>query len=145
MPESDFSRAELNHANFAYSNLNQSNLHDLSAIKANFKRTNLTEVDFSYSYLPEGNLRFCIAIQADFTRSRLQGANLSGASLSQAILEDVQWTDKDGSNPTILPDGLAWTTNTDMEKFTNPEHPDFNSTLEKINAIRSEAGIDPLK
>lgn len=42
-------------------------------------------------------------------------ANLQGANLLAA------WFDED----TVLPDGTKWVPDTDMERFTDPDHPDF--------------------
>ena len=61
--------------------------------------------------------------------ANLWSANLKGANLQQANLKNAR-LDED----TVLPDSKAtlnngylskWTPDTDMSRFTNPEHPDF--------------------
>ncbi len=50
----------------------------------------------------------------------LSGAGLKGAKLKGAKMELVQF-----SPETSLPDGSNWTPETDMTRFTDPNHPDF--------------------
>lgn len=132
-------------ANFQRTILEYANMTNSNFIDCDFRYSNATCADFSRSQLENANMKNSILIGANFKQTTLRHANLSGADLTYANLENVNWFNANGGNPTILPDGLIWTANTDMEKFTNPQHPDFNSTLEKINVIRSEAGIDALK
>jgi hypothetical protein len=66
------------------------------------------------------------------------------ANLRDANLRDVKLIKYDGSNPAILPDGIKWTIQEDMTRFTNPEHPEYLSTLEKINEIRKKLGCNPI-
>ncbi|MEL6526857.1 MAG: pentapeptide repeat-containing protein, partial [Chloroflexota bacterium] len=51
----------------------------------------------------------------------LKDAYLSGANLEGAYLSGAK-----------LPDGTKWTQDTDMGRFTNPSHPEFEATLKKI-------------
>ena len=44
-----------------------------------------------------------------------------------------------------MPDGTEWTSDTDINKFTDPKHPAFPSTLEKINTIRKKMKIKPIE
>jgi hypothetical protein len=48
-------------------------------------------------------------------RIGLSGANLQGADLTGAKFDEN----------TTLPDGTKWTPDTDMTRFTDPEHPEF--------------------
>ena len=50
----------------------------------------------------------------------LQGADLWDANLAGAILEDT-----DFNTMTILPDATHWEPETDMTRYTDPDHPDF--------------------
>jgi hypothetical protein len=50
----------------------------------------------------------------------LRGTNFKAANLTGAILRNAQF-----SNKTILPDDKKWTPETDMTRYTNPNHPDF--------------------
>ena len=129
---------------FNHANLQLTKLQDAKLALASFRQADLYASDLSGAYLRDVDLRF-----ANLRRARLHGtvltnANLSGANLFLASIENNKWTYLDGTREAILPDGTTWTPDTDMEKFSNPEHPDFDTTLAKINAIRLEAGIDPL-
>jgi uncharacterized protein YjbI with pentapeptide repeats len=53
--------------------------------------------------------------RANLGEVNLGGANLQGAILKRANLDEF----------TILPDGTKWTPDTDMARFTDPDHPDF--------------------
>ena len=67
---------------------------------------------------------------ARLLRANLQGAILSGAILQAAILLEVNLQGAHLDNvrldeQTMLPDGRQWTHETDMRRFTDPEHPAF--------------------
>ena len=59
-----------------------------------------------------------------------------GAHLQGAILEDVNLLDA------ILPDGKPHTFDTEMDRFTNPNHRDYIKTLEYISEIRKEMWLN---
>lgn len=78
--------------------------------------------------------------KADLGRANLQGAlllgaNLQGANLWDANLRaaDMRWANLQGvslsgasfDEETTLPDRSKWTLDTDMRRFTDPEHPAF--------------------
>ena len=73
--------------------------------KANLKGANLLFADLRLVDLKEANLQ-----QVDLREAKLQQANLEGA----------EWDEK-----TIMPDGTQWTSNSDLRRFTNPNHPRF--------------------
>ncbi|MEL7433487.1 MAG: pentapeptide repeat-containing protein, partial [Chloroflexota bacterium] len=56
---------------------------------------------------------------ANLSNTLLWNVNLSNANLKNADLTDAIFDE------TILPDKTVWTPDTDMTRFTNPEHPDF--------------------
>jgi uncharacterized protein YjbI with pentapeptide repeats len=68
----------------------------------------------------------------DLTDTDLSLSNLEGAFLTDAYLENADLGEA------ILPDGSKWTPETDMGRFTDGSHPNFEATLEKIEAIREE-------
>lgn len=152
--DSSFEGANLEHsfftdvmavnANFRHTSLENANMTNSHFTDCNFRNCNAEGTNFSGSSLDHVNMKNSILIGAIFKQATLRHANLSGADLTYANLENVNWFNANGGSPTILPDGVEWTKDTDMEKFTNSEHPDFNSTLEKINTIRLEVGINPL-
>lgn len=88
------------------------------------------------------DLRGAIFHNTKFGGVSFKGANLDGARF---MGNDIKW---DGKYPPLfptLPDGAKWTPETDMAKFINPKHPEYQATLEKINAIRKDMGIEPIK
>lgn len=96
----------------------------------------------------------------------LSGANLTGASFEGALMFEVQLgyqlfnevnfrgADLEGllidlplgftPIDTILPDGTMWDENTDLDRFIDPEHPEFLETVKLINTIRVELGYEPI-
>lgn len=61
----------------------------------------------------------------DLSNANLKGANLSGADLRETRLVRGHVEDITLDEQTMLPDGSRWTPDTDIERYTNPEHPDF--------------------
>jgi hypothetical protein len=53
------------------------------------------------------------------------GANLESANLERANLQGADFFLATFSKETILPDDKKWTPETDMARFTDPEHPQF--------------------
>jgi hypothetical protein len=70
---------------------------------------------------------------ANLRTANLRGTNLQGADLSGANLQGAHLTDAIFDEDTILPDAeydsgiypSYWTPDTDMARFTDPDHPDF--------------------
>jgi hypothetical protein len=57
---------------------------------------------------------------ADLRDAYLSGVGLLGANLSGALLASAKFDET-----TIIPDGSNWTLDTDIKRFTNPDHPNF--------------------
>jgi len=75
--------------------------------------------------LYEANLR-----EVDLTMVNLQGANLWGANLQGAVLiganlQGARLGRATFDENTTLPDDTKWMPDTDMARFTDPDHPDF--------------------
>jgi len=83
--------------------------------KANLQEVDLIEVNLQGATMSFANLR-----DANLTGANLRGADFDDADLQQADLRDALF-----AKTTELPDGTYWTDDTDMTRFTNPEHPDF--------------------
>lgn len=135
-----FGSANLEGANLAYVNLMEADLVDANLTGAYLGKANLEGADLQYTNLEGANLR-----EANLKRAYLGKANLKGAYLGKANLDNVTWELNFPKNyTTTLPDGTLWTLDTDMFRFTNPDHQDYQSTLEKINTLRAEKGFDPI-
>lgn len=98
--------------------------------RTNLSRTNLLKTNFNNAYLFRANLS-----GADISNSTFCQACLHQAMLEHAYLENVQFDDK-----TVPPDAEPievdvasgqvtytkfWSEDTDMERYTNRDHPDF--------------------
>jgi len=127
-------KANLQGANLTKSNLSKTllggaNLRQAILAQANLEDTLLADVD-----LREANLEQSLIRGVDLKRADLQNANLRGATIENVQfqganllginLDDVKWI-SDGQTETTLPDGTKWTPDTDMARFTDPNHPDF--------------------
>jgi hypothetical protein len=96
---------------------------DLSS--ANLQDAFLQGVDFQEAVLEAVNFQSAVLEEANFRDANLKAANFSGASLLSANLEDADLANAQFDANTILPDGMNWTADTDMARFTDSAHPDF--------------------
>lgn len=113
-----------------YANLNKANLNN-AVLESSF----LLSADLSYASLQRTNLRNSYSWNVNF-----RGANLRDADLAEAHFWGMDPKEKkfiDGkfnlkglqvaqfNTETILPDGTYWRSQTDMSRFTDPNHPNF--------------------
>ena len=103
--------ADLEGANLKYANLEGATLWGADLQGADLRGANLQ------AYLRDASLQ-----GADLRGANLQGAYLWGADLQGADLEGAEFDEN-----TTPPDGetAKWTPETDMSRFTDPQHPDF--------------------
>ena len=115
--EADFSNAELYGANLEKAILVRANLRDADLRRANLKNADLMKADLSGALL---------------SRADLTGADLMYANAKQTG-KFIFWANATGDaeaksssqRQLILPDGSRATPETDMSRFTDPNHPDF--------------------
>lgn len=127
--------ANISWANLQGANLNSASLEEAHCVSANMKNAFLSKTKLQGAKLAGANLQ-----QTDLVGAKLQGANLFtanlyGANLFTAHLEGTSLrlanlcrASLEGAYvdaKTILPDGEYWTAETDIERFTDPNHPDF--------------------
>jgi len=142
--------AHLYQANLQGANLRVAKLQGAILAKANLQGANLRGAKLQGAILAEAklqgadlfgaNLEGAILEGADLQRAILFGANLEGAILEGADLQraNLAWADLEGASlrgaklqgadfdeNTTLPDGTIWRPETDMARFTDPDHPDF--------------------
>ncbi len=127
-------KANLQGANLRWANLQGANLFEANLQKAILLQTNLQKASFwqaklQEAILREANLQGALLWEANLQEADLSGANLQEAGLRAANLENA-----------ILPDGTTYSEDVDMEKFTNPEHQDYQATLDEINKLRTNYG-----
>ncbi len=133
----DLRGAQLTGANLVYINLKRANLTGADLEGANLfqnsdltgatlVKTNFQGANLQGAYLLGANLEgACLAganlRDATLTKAQLQGANLEGANLCKVkFIMEASFDEQ-----TTLPGGTKWTPDTDMARFTDPEHPDF--------------------
>lgn len=116
----NLSSAHLDKANLGGVNLEKAILWNTSLLDANLDGTNLTNADLKGAKLQDAEIRGANLSNADLGYAHLEGANLQSANLTGADLRGAQF-----NSFTVMPDGRDWTPETDVERFTNPQHPNF--------------------
>ncbi|MDE2776686.1 MAG: pentapeptide repeat-containing protein [Chloroflexota bacterium] len=145
---SNLYEAKFNNANLQRAQLLVADLRNTSLANANLKGADMHETDLSGAYLlnaklqraflEAANLQNADCRHVDFTNAILAHADLSGANMLEASLSGA---DLIGAT---LPDGSFAEINS-MDRFTNPDHPEFEITIEKINEIRKTMNLDPIQ
>lgn len=107
---------------------------------ANLVGVNLSNLDLTRQNLENASLQFADLTNvllggANLRNANLRGANLSGAILENAALEGAQIVIENKmirhagatifNSNTLLPNTQNYTTEIDIEQFTNPEHSNF--------------------
>ena len=114
-------RADLSSAHLQEANLMQANLYD----------ADLRSADLTKACLKLANLR-CV---------KLTGANLVGARFDGAFMRDVDTIGVDFRGAT-MPDGTpAYEAGSDVRKFVDPSHSEFDKALEDVRRVRRELGL----
>jgi uncharacterized protein YjbI with pentapeptide repeats len=126
----DLSQANLAHAYLREANLEGAKLTFAILQGANLKEANLKNTDFSFADLSftkiwGSNLQNAILRGANLEEANMYPVDLRGADLSQANLTNADMRHIQFNEDTILPDGSNWSEGTDLEKFTNPDHPEY--------------------
>lgn len=108
-------KAYLSGANLKAAILQGADLHEAYLEGTNLRKANLSSTRLQGAHLAYANLE-----EAFLATAELQGANLAFANLKEVKLGQTKF---DGN--TVLPDGSPWTPETDMERFADPQHPNF--------------------
>lgn len=106
----DLTLAKLSGANLFTSNLSGATLQGAKLSGADLRLGNLGDVNL---------------YDANLSGADLQGANLGGAILYDAKLSGARLGDATFDEATGLPDWTLWTPDTDLGRFTDPQHPNF--------------------
>lgn len=110
----DFENASLSMATFTGNEFFMTNFKDTDLTGATFIECFLTGENFENAEIHAGSFEGAFLQEANFTNAKLYDTCFVHANIKDAVF--------DGS---ILPDGTKWTPETDMSRFTDPEHPDF--------------------
>jgi hypothetical protein len=122
--------ADLAEASFFNANLQRARLFDANLQKAVFWNANLQGALLWNAKLQGADLGGANLKEADLEKAALQGARLEGTDLQSANLADANLADcnlwlAEFNEETLLPDSTHWTSDTDMARFTDPDHPNF--------------------
>jgi len=117
--------AQLKRANLQHANLHAAILYDANLADADLRNAHLGSAYLRRAYLRSANLQDADIRRASFRDADLSVANLRGAYLSYVDLQGAKLEGTSFSEETTLPDGSKWTPETDMTRFTDPNHPNF--------------------
>lgn len=121
-------------ANLEGANLEEANLKYAKLENVNLKDANLYGVILEEAYLAQSNLEGANLEEANLKNATLWGVNLGGSSLKRVNLSKATLQGANLSKANLykanlsnawLPDGTKWTSETDMTRFTDPDHSDF--------------------
>ncbi len=146
--------ADLRNANLAGAYLRHASLAGANLERANLKGARLRAAKLDSGYLWAANLANASLGRANLKGANLEFANLAGANLEHATLKgaSLEFANLKGANlvhtkfdeTTTLPDKTNWTPDTDMTRFTDPNHPDFWRSDSKYSpAYRGDSSDQP--
>lgn len=95
--------------------LYRGNLGGADFYNADLSGADLGRVNFQNARLSEANLTGATLRRSDLRGARLRGAILVGADLRDVVFDET----------TVLPDYSTWTPDSDLFRFTDPDHPNF--------------------
>ena len=107
--------ADLNGAQLQGARLGLADLQWANLACADLTRAHLLRVQLQAASLRGARLQDADLTGADLAQADLAGADLRGASLADCAFDEA----------TTLPDGAPWSTDADLRRFTDPDHPDF--------------------
>lgn len=134
LEQAELSLANLQAANMIHANLSGAFLLDADLQQAKLQgallqRSFLVNVNLQGAHLDGARLHGATLEGADLRGADLRMANLAGVSLVDASIENTNFSDA------ILPDGTKYSTSTEMARFTDAKHPEFEATINQIVAI----------
>lgn len=119
------SRLHLYEASLLEANLLRANLEATFLAKAVLAGAKLEEANLQSANLGLANLQNANLLRSDLRGAILVDAQLNGADLWRAKLQGALLDNVHFDEATRLPDGTLWTPETDMRRFTDPNHPEF--------------------
>jgi len=108
--------AHLTHANLEGVNLQDVPLPSARLALANLRHAKLTHANLRHAYLKGADLQSACLRGAD-----LRGANLNDVNMVDAHLDEDTLLDTE----TILPDCTYWEEGNDINRYIDPQHPNF--------------------
>lgn len=113
---------------------------------ADLRRAKMKKSDLMQANLGGADLRFANFCKASLKLSNLQrvkltGANLDGARFDGAFMRDVDIIGVNFRGATMPDQTLAYEDGSDVKKFTDPSHPEFDKALEDVKQVRRDLGL----
>ena len=112
--------SRLDFANLAGANLTNARMHEASLKGSSLRAAKLNRAILQGVDFAEADLETASLVNANLRNSRLIGVRFERADLLHADIEDAVFDES-----TVLPDGMRWTRNTDLTRYTDPSHPNF--------------------
>ena len=132
--------ANLFQANLCGSSLYGANLCKAQLQGADLSNTNLRSADLRYARMRYFHIQEMEEIGLDLLNETPQRANLNSADLAGVYLEGATLPDEGNLvDVECWPDGEQYVGNgllEELKKFTDVNHSEFNSTLEKVERVR---------
>lgn len=130
LSRADLSKANLSGVDLMRADLTEANLWNATLQGADLSKSKLVETDLwgadlSDTFLWSANLSGAGLQNAKLIGADLWGADLSATFMWKANLRDANLRGVKLNDTTVLPDGSKWTPDTDLTRFTNPNHPNF--------------------
>lgn len=140
LEEANLEFADLRHANLSFANMQKVVMRDGKLEKSLLWSVNLAGSDLGVAQIVNAHLTFSnlsgvILYKANLNGTDLRAVNLCDANLQFADLRNAYLVDANLTNAkldyvkfnelTTLPNDKKWTSETDIEIFTNPSHPNF--------------------
>jgi uncharacterized protein YjbI with pentapeptide repeats len=120
LANADFGNCIFQQADFSVAVLREASFSRAILEGANLSQTDCEGTDFSFANLRAANISDAHAEKADFTGANLSAASLAGSFLVEAIFEGTEFNHR-----TILPNGTTWGDDTNLSRYTDPNHPEF--------------------
>lgn len=94
-------------------------------IHSKLQGADLWDANLEDAVLEGAELQGVNLLGAKLKRAMLVAVNLEGTNLVASNLQGTNFDDAFFDQNTRLPDGTYWTPDTDLTRFTDPDHPDF--------------------
>ncbi len=128
--------ADLSHANLQGAYMSRVEMQGAVLIETDLKGAMLDKSDLRELASMKSDLRGAFIGGSQIQNAQLWEADLRGANLAGAYLYGAQFGGANLKGAT-LPDGtVAATEDYDMDRFTDWDHPEFDSTHKKVESIR---------
>jgi len=118
-PDNDATKSAIR-ALWDYGSLQNGDVQNANLWGANLVRADLGQCDLRNVNLWHANLAGAWLWSTD-----LRGAYLRSANLRDAVMDSTRFGRVKFDETTVLPDGTCWGNYGDIDRFTNPDHPNF--------------------